>query len=69
MIGKLQKGLQENVAHYRGELTLKTVKVSAGPRQIDAATGNRLPQRRTAPGDADGRLYQADESRWFEDCD
>jgi hypothetical protein len=69
MIGKLQKGLQQSAAHYRGELTLKTIKVPAGPPQIDAATGNRLPQRRTAPSHADRRLYQADESRWFEDCD
>ncbi len=53
---RLQKGLQESVAHCRGELTLKTVEVPEDPPQIDAAfhaaPGNRLPQRRTAPGDA-----------------
>ena len=66
---RLQNSLQEGVAHCRGELTLKTVEVPEGPPQIDAASGNRLPQRGTAPGDAEGSLYQADESRWFEDCD
>jgi putative transcriptional regulator len=35
---RLQKGLQESVAHCRGELTLKTVEVPEDPPQIDAAT-------------------------------
>ncbi|MFM7924479.1 MAG: helix-turn-helix domain-containing protein [Planctomycetaceae bacterium] len=35
---RLQKGLQEGVAHCRGELTLKTVEVPEDPPQIDAAT-------------------------------
>ena len=35
---RLKAGLQEGIAHARGELTLKTVEVAEAPPEIDAMT-------------------------------
>jgi putative transcriptional regulator len=35
---RLKAGLEEGIAHARGELTLKTVEVPAAPPEIDAET-------------------------------
>src|SRR5437763_12678882 len=35
---RLKTGLEEGIAHARGELTLKTVEVPAAPPEIDAKT-------------------------------
>lgn len=44
---RLKKGLEEGVAHAKGELTLKTVQVPEAPPEIDAKT---LAAMRTQAG-------------------
>ncbi|WP_298860630.1 helix-turn-helix domain-containing protein [uncultured Gimesia sp.] len=42
---RLKQGLEEGIAHAKGELTLKTVKIPDDPPKIDAATLAALRSR------------------------
>jgi hypothetical protein len=37
---RLKAGLEEGIAHSRGELTLKTVEIPEAPPEIDAKTAD-----------------------------